>query len=175
MRKLLRTTLLSILAFCAGRPTAQVVEHDRGPQTANYVSTLEAEVTPADGNWSLSLPAEGQTPVGNTTANCLKQFSSYYCQNTQDKVIYLTFDADHENGNTTTTPDALKKHNIPATFFLVSDYLETNPDLVRRMVTKGYAVGSHTPYHSDISGISTKEGFEKELDNLETPFQQITG
>ena len=36
MKKLLRTTLLFVLAFCAGRLTAQVVEYNRGLQTANY-------------------------------------------------------------------------------------------------------------------------------------------
>ena len=40
--------------------------------------------------------------------------------------------------------DALKKHNAPATFFLVGNYLETAPDLVRRMVAEGHTVGNHT-------------------------------
>ena len=47
-------------------------------------------------------------PVGNATADYLKQFNAYYAQNTQDKVIYLTFDAGYENGNTAAILDALK-------------------------------------------------------------------
>ena len=175
MKKLLRTTLLFVLAFCAGRLTAQVVEYNRGLQTANYANTPEAAAASADGNWGLSFPVEGQTPVGNATADYLKQFNSYYCQNTQDKVIYLTFDAGYENGNTATILDALKKHNVPATFFLVGNYLETSPDLVKRMVAEGHTVGNHTFHHPDMSKISTKESFEKELNDLETLFQQTTG
>ena len=45
---------------------------------------------------------------------------------TEEKVIYLTFDAGYENGNTAAILDALKKHNAPATFFLVGNYTPTN-------------------------------------------------
>ena len=121
MKKLLQTTLLFALAFCAGRLAAQVVEYNRPP---------EAVTTSADGNWGLSFPGEGQMPVGNATADYLKQFNAYYAQNTQDKVIYLTFDAGYENGNTAAILDALKKHNVHATFFLVGNYLQTSPCLL---------------------------------------------
>ena len=166
MKKLLQTTLLFALAFCAGRLAAQVVEYNRPP---------EAVTTSADGNWGLSFPGEGQMPVGNATADYLKQFNAYYAQNTQDKVIYLTFDAGYENGNTAAILDALKKHNVHATFFLVGNYLQTSPDLVKRMVAEGHNVGNHTFHHPDMSKISTKEAFEKELNDLETLYQQTTG
>lgn len=166
LKKILQTTLLFILAFSAGRLAAQAVEYNRTP---------EAVAASADGNWGLSFPNEGQMPVGNATADYLKQYDAYYAQNTQDKVIYLTFDAGFENGNTTAILDALKKHNVPATFFLVGNYLQTNPDLVKRMVEEGHTVGNHTFHHPDMSKLSTKEAFEKELSDLETLYQQTTG
>ena len=150
IKKLLKTTLLFALAFCAGRLTAQVVEYNRGLQTADYASAPQAVTTSADGNWGLSFPGEGQMPIGNATADYLKQYNAYYAQNTQDKVIYLTFDAGYENGNTAAILDALKKHNVHATFFLVGNYIETSPDLVKRMVAEGHTVGNHTFHHPDI-------------------------
>ena len=172
IKKLLKTTLLFALAFCAGRLTAQVVEYNRGLQTADYASAPQAVTTSADGNWGLSFPGEGQMPIGNATADYLKQYNA---QNTQDKVIYLTFDAGYENGNTAAILDALKKHNVHATFFLVGNYIETSPDLVKRMVAEGHTVGNHTFHHPDMSKISTKESFEKELNDLESLYQQTTG
>ena len=83
-------------------------------------------------------------PVGNATADYLKQFNAYYAQNTQDKVIYLTFDAGYENGNTAAILDALKKHNVHATFFLVGNYLQTSPDLVKANGCRGPQCGK--PY-----------------------------
>ena len=86
----------------------------------------------------------------------LAQFNAHYARDTDDKVLYLTFDAGYENGNTEAILDALKKHNAPATFFLVGNYLETSPDLVKRMIAEGHNVGNHTFHHPDMSKISTK-------------------
>ena len=165
-KNLLQTTLLLILAFLAGRLAAQAMEYSHGP---------EAVPISAEGNWGLSFPEEGQMPVGNASADYLKQYNAYYAQNTQEPVIYLTFDAGFENGNTSAILDALKKHKAPATFFLVGNYLRTSPDLVKRMVEEGHTVGNHTFHHPDMSKISTKEAFEKELNDLETLYQQTTG
>ena len=165
-KNLLQTTLLLILAFLAGRLAAQAMEYSHGP---------EAVPISAEGNWGLSFPEEGQMPVGNASADYLKQYNAYYAQNTQEPVIYLTFDAGFENGNTSAILDALKKHKAPATFFLVGNYLQTSPDLFKRMVEEGHTVGNHTFHHPDMSKISTKEAFEKELNDLETLYQQTTG
>ncbi|MDE6941593.1 MAG: polysaccharide deacetylase family protein, partial [Lachnospiraceae bacterium] len=71
--------------------------------------------------------------------------------------------------------DALKKHNVPATFFVVGHYLESAPDLVKQMVADGHFVGNHTYHHLDMSSIASKESFEKEMRDVETLFKEITG
>ena len=81
---------------------------------------------------------------------------------------------DFENGNTEAILDALKKHHVPATFFVVGTYIKNNPELIRRM-KKGNTVGNHTYHHPDMSQISTKESFEKELQDVEAEYQKITG
>lgn len=125
-------------------------------------------------NWGLSFPAEGQPPVGNASAAELAKYDAYYVGGA-DKVIYLTFDAGFENGCTPAILDALKKHNAPAAFFLVGNYLETAPELVCRMVEEGHIVGNHTYHHPDMSAIATKEAFAKELTATEQKFKEITG
>ena len=116
-----------------------------------------------------------KTPVGNASAEYLKQYHAWYAGNPDEKVIYLTFDAGYENGNTEPILDALKKHHAPAAFFLVGNYLETSPELVKRMVSEGHIVGNHTYHHPDMSKISSKEAFQKELSDLETLYEQTTG
>ena len=59
--------------------------------------------------------------------------------------LYLTFD---DGPNPTATPqllNALKEHNVRATFFLIEDYVtaETAP-IVRRMFDDGHCVAQHT-------------------------------
>lgn len=71
--------------------------------------------------------------------------------------------------------DALKKHNAVGTFFVVGNFLETSPELAKRMVEEGHIVANHTYHHPDMSKIQTKEDFQKELNDVETLFKEITG
>ena len=129
-------------------------------------------------NWGLSFQTEGQPPVGNTDAATLRQWNAHYVGDTSTengKVLYLTFDAGFENGNTAPILDALKKHNAKATFFLVQHYLESAPDLVKRMVAEGHTVGNHTATHPDMSKITDRDAFAVELSGLETAYQNLMG
>ena len=94
---------------------------------------------------------------------------------TDEKVIYLTFDAGYENGNTPAILDALKKHGAPATFFVVGNFLETSPDLTRRILEEGHTIGNHTYHHPDMSRMASLEDFQKELDDNNALCLQITG
>ena len=127
------------------------------------------------GSWGLSFRTEGAPPVGNASTARLKQYDAVYMGDPAKKVIYLTFDAGYENGSTEKIMDALKKHNVKAAFFLVGNYIEKNADLVRRMVEEGHIVGNHTMHHPDMSKISDRAAFEKELSELEGLYRQITG
>lgn len=133
--------------------------------------------TMAEGNWGLSFQQEGAMPIGNVTCQELRENNAYYAGTAkpEDKVIYLTFDAGYENGNTSKILDALKKHNAQGAFFLVGNYISTSPDLVKRMLQEGHIVGNHTYSHPDMSQILTKESFSKEISQLEELFLQITG
>ena len=146
----------------------------RGSPAALSTSSNAAIPASAD-NWGLSFPAEHETPIGNATADFLTQYDAWYVGDTSQKVIYLTFDCGYENGNTEAILDALKKHSAPAAFFVVGHMIESAPDIVRRMAAEGHIVGNHTYHHPDMSAISDKASFQKELDSLAALYQEITG
>ena len=127
------------------------------------------------GSWGLSFREPGTSPIGSAGVDQLQKYDAAYLGDTTEKVIYLTFDAGYENGCTAQILDALKKHNVSATFFLVGNYLEKNPDLVRRMVAEGHTVGNHTMHHYDMSRISDPAAFQKELEDLEQLYEQTVG
>ena len=154
--------LVFSLAFFGGRTAAK---------RAHPVSVALSD----EANWGLSFQTEGAPPIGNATAEYLADFNAHYIGDPTKKVLYLTFDAGYENGNTPAILAALKKHQAPATFFVVGNYLETSPELVKQMLADGHLVGNHTYHHPNMSQISTKEDFQKELTSLETKFQEITG
>lgn len=162
LAKILAVGLLFCLSFFFGRCLG----------AARQQKTVTAS---ADGNWGLSFQQEGQPPVANATADYLKTFHAHYIGDSPKKIIYLTFDAGYENGNTPVILDALKKHQAPAAFFLVGNFLKTQPELVKRMVSEGHTIGNHTFTHPDMSKISTKETFSNELQKLESLYQEIIG
>ncbi len=127
------------------------------------------------GAWGLSFQQEHQAPSGPASAQQLARYDGAYLGNTEEKVLYLTFDAGYENGCTEKILDVLKAHDVPAAFFLVGHYIQTNADLVRRMVEEGHIVGNHTMHHYDMSKLADKSAFEKELTDLEAEFSEITG
>lgn len=146
-----------------------------GAFTRSKVLDNEALNTSADGNWGLSFQTEGAAPIANASAEYLRQFDGYYAEDTTDKVIYLTFDAGYENGYTAKILDVLKKHQVPAAFFLVGNYIESSPQLVERMVKEGHVVGNHTYTHPDMSAIATEEAFSEELCKLQDAYEELTG
>ena len=125
--------------------------------------------------WGLSFRQEGKPPVGNAGAAELARYDAAFLDESGEKVLYLTFDAGYENGCTEKILDVLKAHNVPATFFLVGNYIEKNADLVRRMVAEGHIVGNHTMHHPDMTKLTDGEAFARELTELEELFQQTTG
>ena len=127
------------------------------------------------GSWGLSFRQEGAAPIGNAGVDQLKRYDAAYIGDTSQKVLYLTFDAGYENGCTEKILDTLKKHQVSAAFFLVGNYIQRNADLVRRMVEEGHTVGNHTMHHYDMSKISDKETFAKELRDLEALYKETTG
>ena len=77
--------------------------------------------------------------------------------NESDKRIELTFDQGYENGYTARILDTLKEKNVKATFFLVGDYAEKNPELVKRMIEEGHTVGNHTQNHPSMPTLTADE------------------
>ena len=127
------------------------------------------------GSWGLSFHQEGQSPSGFASGAQLARYDAAFLGDTSQKVLYLTFDAGYENGCTEKILDTLKKHDVKAAFFLVGNYIEKNADLVRRMVEEGHIVGNHTMHHKNMSQLSDKEAFSKELTDLEKLYFDTTG
>ena len=144
-----------------------------GILTGTLSPTKETSASVQSASWGLSFQEEGKRPAGNATIDDLKQYNAYYASDTE--ILYLTFDAGYENGNTPAILEALKKHQAPAVFFAVGNFIKDNPDLIKRMITEGHIVGNHTMTHPDMSQISSMESFQKELEGVEELYTSVTG
>lgn len=168
LKKLVLFCLLALASYCAGTGIGFLHSYFQEPS----VSETSSQVSE---NWGLSFQKEGERPIGNADISELSALNAAYCEDTNEKVIYLTFDCGYENGNTEIILDALKKHNAPAAFFIVGTFLRDHPDIVKRMADEGHTIGNHTWHHPDMSSISTESSFCKELESVESLFEETTG
>lgn len=157
--------VLAIILLCIGMVCAL--------RAVNRLGAAEAAAGITD--WGLSFQSEGAPPVANASQEYLRNFDALYVGNANQKEIYITFDAGFENGNTERILDALKKHGVKATFFLVGNYFETQPELVKRMAEEGHTIGNHTYSHPDMSKISDIQSFQTELQKNEALYRDILG
>lgn len=176
-KKSIGVILLFLLSYLGGQLAASIFSPPvSSPSSASDQDLLASSVIePSTENWGLSFQEEGKPPSANATFDELKKYDAFYAEDTDEKVIYLTFDCGYENGNTVPILDALKKHKAPAAFFVVGSFISSDPELVKRMHEDGHIVGNHTYHHPDMSQISTKEAFEEELGDVEKLYQDITG
>ena len=107
--------------------------------------------------WGIKRAKNNMQPdVGTDNRKMLEENSGICLGNDMEKVIYLTFDEGYEAGYTEKMLDVLKENNVKATFFITGHYLNTNEELVKRMINEGHIVGNHTPKFL-MSGINIGE------------------
>ena len=147
---------------------------ENSPPPTPYVEPFVDKLTQEGIGWGLSFGNSGEQPRGNASREELAQYNAYFMDDDSEKVIYLTFDCGYENGNTEPILDALKAHEAPATFFVVGHFLETAPEIVKRMVEEGHSVGNHTYHHYDVDTVD-EDAFQEEMRTVEELFRELTG
>jgi peptidoglycan/xylan/chitin deacetylase (PgdA/CDA1 family) len=65
----------------------------------------------------------------------------------KEKVIALTIDDGPWPKTTAEMLDILKQNHVKATFFWVGSALQENPEIAKRVVAEGHAIGNHTWHH----------------------------
>jgi peptidoglycan-N-acetylglucosamine deacetylase len=67
--------------------------------------------------------------------------------NNSEKIIALTVDDGPWPETTEQMLDIFNQNNIKATFFWIGQSIETSPEIARRVVAEGHAIGNHTWHH----------------------------
>lgn len=66
-------------------------------------------------------------------------------------MVFLTFDDWGGDANLTKILSVLEKHGAKATFFIYTENVVSNPNLLRAIAEDGHALASHTHYHIPLS------------------------
>ena len=112
-----------------------------------------------------------QPNLGEKNKALIEKYNGIAMGNSEEKNIYLTFDLGYEAGYTSKILDALKDENVQGAFFITAHYINTQPELVKRMIDEGHIVGNHTVNHKSMPSISDEE-LKTEVMKLHTQIYQ---
>ena len=140
------------------------------------LSTPSGTILAKDIGWGIPKTGSNETQPfpGVEYDEIIRKNDAYYIGCPAEKIVYLTFDCGYENGNLPMILDALQEHEVPALFFLTGHFMESEPELVLRMVNEGHLVGNHTYDHPNLTQVSQTQ-FVSELVQAEEKFYEITG
>jgi peptidoglycan/xylan/chitin deacetylase (PgdA/CDA1 family) len=97
-----------------------------------------------------------------------------YKGNPNMKRVALTFDDGPDNFYTPRILDILHAKGINATFFMVGKEAKRYPDMVKRIVNEGNAIGNHSWDHPKLWTLSNAQ-ITQEIISTENEIEQITG
>ncbi len=128
-----------------------------------WVRTAQASLLACAAHWALHWPWTGPHALGLflTPALCAYFVFVFVAPwrwglpiktrlRTRERVVALTFD---DGPSVLVTPrilETLESYGAQATFFVLGNQMENNSDLVRRMVSRGHAVGLHGQTHAPL-------------------------
>lgn len=99
---------------------------------------------------------------------------------TQDNVIFLTFDDWGSDAAINKLLYVLRKHNVPGTFFIITNNVLYNPNLLRAIAVEGHEIGSHSDKHKPMAVMDPKthkyvktQEKEEYLKDLATSYQKL--
>lgn len=103
-----------------------------------------------------------------------------YCEddnkeNSQKKVVYLTFDDAPGGKVTEKTLDILKEENVPATFFVIGEQIKGQEEIILRMKNEGHSIGLHSFTHERSKLYSCTSGFINEMKQVQKALYDVTG
>lgn len=81
-----------------------------------------------------------QPDVGSKNKKLMDEYGEIYLGNNNKPYVYLTFDLGYEAGYTEKILEVLKQNEVKATFFITGHYLNTQSDLVQKMINEGQIV-----------------------------------
>lgn len=90
--------------------------------------------------WGIKRAENHKQPDLSTYLTILNKYNGIAMGNSEKPYVYLTFDAGYEAGYTDKILQVLKENNVKATFFITAHYLNSQPELVKRMIDEGHIV-----------------------------------
>lgn len=172
-----KITLISCLLFCM----AVLFSCTSGPlkQSLNDKQSQKKNSKPEQVALKTWNEAEHRLPTEQhrqEVASLSQKFPGvvFYKGNPDKKRVALTFDDGPDNFYTPRILDILHEKGVPGTFFMVGKEVKNFPDMVKRIVSEGNAIGNHSWDHAKLWTLNSEE-VTQEIVSTENEIEQITG
>ena len=111
---------------------------------------------------------------GNAVAG--KKSLPIYCVKHDDseKCISISFDAAGGADDTIEILNTLDKYNVKATFFMTGGWVDSYPDMVKEICSRGHDLGNHSHNHKQMSKLSASEQ-KDEIMYVTDKVKELTG
>lgn len=101
-----------------------------------------------------------------------------------DNTVFLSFDDWGTDESINKLLYVLRKHRVKATFFIITKYMLSNPNLLRSIAEEGHDIGSHTDLHKamairdekgKIIDSQTQEDYQKNVADSYKKLESVVG
>lgn len=183
MKKMMITAICGVLALSSCGSTSADSGIDSGSTRDRREVTESVTASPVQVKFYDNYPrgyGQGLETDGKNRPTGALDFNAKYGKYDADaidekgKKIRLTFDQGYENGYTEKILDTLKEKKVKAVFFLVQDYAERNPEIVKRMIKEGHIIGNHSVTHRSMPTLSPEE-MQEEINGLNSYLKEKFG
>ena len=144
-------------------------------------NTEETILTSAQGlstkkiGWGIKRNDNHEQPdLGKSNKELIEKNNGIAMGNNSDKYIYLTFDEGYEAGYTQQILETLKNNNVKATFFMTGGWVDSYPDMVKEIYSRGHDLGNHSHNHKQMSKLSASEQ-KDEIMYVTDKVKELTG
>ena len=142
--------------------------HDLARGDKSLLTNASGELSNKKICWGIKREDNHKQPdVGSANKSLLDKYNGICMGNSESKKVYLTFDAGYEAGYMEKILEVLKQNDVKACFFITAHYLNTQPELVKRMIEDGHIVGNHTVNHKSMPEINN-DTIKNEVMDLHT-------
>ena len=111
--------------------------------------------------------------VVETSSNIQATLPIYNVQ-TEEKKVAFTMNCAWSAEDIDKILEVLKNNNVQITFFMVGDWVNKNPEAVKKIHEAGHEIGNHSNTHPHVNNLTYEQNLE-EIEKCSQKIEQITG
>lgn len=108
------------------------------------------------------------------TSSSIEQTLPIYNVQTEEKKIAFTMNCAWSADDINDILETLRNNEVKITFFMVGDWVDKNPESVKKIYEEGHEIGNHSNTHPHVSKLTYEQNLE-EIEKCSQKVEQITG